>query len=220
MSPTNLNLENFMECSFPLVQWANGTELWNDMLTKVRSYTTTLQKLNEWKNNGLIIPKPTLSSNRTLVFWIHDSMVVEALKLSGVRGGFKFSPNTSDNRYLALKKQKKKIKQSQRVLLDIGCDSPELIAKLRNCGFIVDCIWDYLSDLYHYEIIEHCLTHRFDILVSKNERLFTPIEEWIQYLFPKRTKLLIVPEKRFLESKDTFSLISENICSKGGIKQR
>ena len=81
MTPTNLNLDHFLECSFPLIRWIDGTELWNDMLTRVESYTNTLQKLNEWKTNGLVIPKPTLSSNRTLVFWIHDSIVEEALKL-------------------------------------------------------------------------------------------------------------------------------------------
>ncbi len=213
MTPTNLNLEHFLECSFPLVQWADGTELWSDMLTKVESYTDTLQKLNDWKAKGLIIPKPTLSSDQTLIFWIHDSLVPKALKLTGIRGGFKLSPNKFHDLSLTSNQHKKKVNRSQRVLLDLGCDSPELVAKLRQCGLIVNCVWDYLSDLYHYELIQQCLNQSFDILVSKNERLFTPVEEWIQYLFPKKTKLLIVPEKRFLERKNPFDLIYNMIAS-------
>ena len=185
------------------------------MLTKVESDTDTLQKLNHWKANGLVIPKPTLSSDRTLVFWIHNSLEPKALKLAGVRGGFKLSPNKSHNLSIASNQKRKKVNRSQRVLLDLDCDSPELIAKLRQCGLIVNCVWDYLSDLYHYELIQQCLNHSFDILVSKNERLFTPIEEWIQYLFPKKTKLLIVSENRLKENKDIFKLIYDNMCNKG-----
>lgn len=219
MIPTNLKFDHFLECSFPLVQWADGKELWSDMLTKVESYTDTLQKLYHWKAIGLVIPKPTLSSNRTLIFWIHNSLAPTALKLTGIRGGFKLSSNKSHNLSIASNQKRKKINRSQRVLLDLGCDSPELIAKLRQCGFSVNCVWDYLSDLYHYELIQQCLNHSFDILVSKNERLFTPIEEWIQYLFPKRTKLLIVSENRLKENKDLFNFIYNNMCNKGGINQ-
>jgi len=209
-------MEYYSEFTFPLAQWAYGTELWNDMLTKIESYTYTLQKLNEWKNNGLVFPKPTLSSNLTIVFWIHDSLVTKALKLTGIRGGFNLSSNNSYNLSKASNQKKKKTNRSQRILLDLGCDSPDLIAKLRQCGLTVNSVWDYLSDIFHYELIQQCLNQSFDILVSKNERLFTPIEEWIQYLFPKKTKLLIVPEKRFLESNDPFNMIYKNICCKGG----
>lgn len=71
------------------------------LLTKVNSYTKTLQQLNEWKNNGLVILKPTLSSKHIIVFWVHDSILSKTLRLTGVRGGFKLSSSKSRDRSLA-----------------------------------------------------------------------------------------------------------------------
>ena len=95
MTLTNIDIEYYSEFTFPLSQWAYGTELWNDMLTKIESYAHTLQKLNEWKNNGLVFPKPTLSSDLTIFFCIHHSLVSKALKLTGIRGGFNLSSNAA-----------------------------------------------------------------------------------------------------------------------------
>ncbi len=216
MTLLHSNSDQFYECSFPLVQWACGTDLWCDLLNKVNSYVMTLQHLNKWKNNGLVFLKPTLSSKRTIIFWIHNSVLSKALELTGIRGGYKPSTNKSHIISLSNRQQKRKSNRSQRVLLDLGCDSPGLITKLRQCGLEVSSVWDCLSDLYHYELIEQCLNHHFDFLVSKNERLFTPNEEWMQYLLPRKTKLLIVPSKNSKGYKYVLKLICQNSHNKEG----
>lgn len=101
-------------------------------------------------------------------------------------------------------------------MLDLGCDSPELITNLLQYGLEVSCVWHYLSDLYHYELIQVCQKQSFDFLVSKNEQLFTANEEWMQYLLPRKTKLLIIPDKRYTDYKHTLNLICQNIHSNGG----
>ena len=172
--------------------------------------------MNEWKKSGLVILKPTLSSNQTLVFWVHESILSKTLKLTGIRGGFKVNVSGSQNLSSAFNAQKKTFHHSPRVLLDLGCDSSEIITKLCQCGLEDSCVWDFISDLYHYELIQECQKNSFDFLVSKNERLFTPSEEWMQYLLPRKTKLMIIPLKDPRDCNYAFNLINQDLFNEGG----
>ena len=101
-----------------------------------------------------------------------------------------------------------------RILLDYGCDSPSLVTHLESFGLEVVCLWEHVADLYHHEIIELCSDQRFDLFVSVNERLFTPSEEWVNYLMPHRTKFFLVPRRKLRSTKNLVHEISQRIHAK------
>jgi hypothetical protein len=183
----------FYECSLQLFQWSKGTDLLKDIIEQVEIQVATLHQLYQWKRDYLLLPKPTLSASHTFVFWVHSSIVDNALGLPGVRGGFNISqidPKTPDS---STYKGKKQTPRPRRVLLDIGCDDPTLINALTKLGLEVELVWRHAADLLNYEIIEVCTAQYIDVLVSTNRRLLTPLEEWLTYLMPHRTRLFFPP---------------------------
>lgn len=189
----NSNFSSFFECHFPLIEWVHGTTLLKDMVTKITQLAKTLQQLYQWEIQGLIFPKPTLSSRYTFVFWVEASIIEFVLKLPNIRGGFQIHedntpPDSSSYR------GKKQIPRPRRVLLDSNCDSPRLINQLKKLGLEVARLWDYIDDLVNYEIIQVCICQYIDLLVTTNDRLLMPPEEWIEYLMPHRTRLFLPPK--------------------------
>ncbi len=195
---------DFYECSLQLVPWAKGTDLLEDILKQIEAQVATLYQLLQWKRNYLLFSKPTLSTDRTFVFWVHSSVVDSALLLTGVKGGFKITqkkPNLPDS---STYKGKKQNPRPRRVLLDIGCDDPALIKALTRLGLEVELVWRHAADLLNYEIIEICTDQYLDILVSTNSQLLTPPEEWLTYLMPHRTRLFF-PPSQLLQDPETLA---------------
>ena len=191
----------FYECSFPLSLWARGTDLLSEIITQIDQYHATLHQLYQWKQNKLVLPRYALSTTNNFVFWAHESIIKEVLQLHGIRGGFRVVQSTSQPSSLPNSRKKKQAPRSQRVLLDLDCDSSELIHSLKSLGVEVVCFWNHLADIYHYELIELCATQNFDILVTKNDRLFTPRGEWIELLFPRSTKLYVISQELLRDYK-------------------
>ncbi len=181
----------FFECQLPLIDWVHGTYPLNDMVTVFTQLANMFQQLYQWKSQGLIFPKPTLSSRYTFVFWVHDSIIDSVLEFSSIRGGFLVQSRGTNLPDSSTYRGKKQDPRPRRVLLDVGIDSPELIAELKILGLEIECLWSHVADLLHYEIIELCTAQYIDLMVTTNERLLTPPEEWLQYLMPHRTRLCL-----------------------------
>ena len=194
MSADNDYWSEFYECAFILSPWGLGTDLLGDLIATIRVHTQTLEQLHQWKRRGFLFAKPSLSTPNIFVFWIHESKVNEALILPGVRRGFCVPYNPESFPESSRSKDLKQSSSSPRVLLDIGCDSPKIIQQLTWLGLEVELVWNYLADLIHHELIELCTSQSFDLLVTPNERLLTPPEEWLNYLMPRRTQLFIPPQ--------------------------
>ena len=79
-------------------------------------------------------------------------------------------------------------------MLDSNCDFPALISQLKKLGLEVARLWDYTDDLVNYEVIQICTSQYIDLLVTTNDRLLMPPEEWIEYLMPHRTRLFFPPK--------------------------
>ncbi len=156
----------------------------------------TLHQLDRLKKLCLIFPKPTLSLKYTFVFWVDKSIIDSVLSLVNIRGGFRVQDTEIHLRDSSSFKGKKKSPRPRRVLLDIGCDSFTLINHLKQLGLEVVRLWDYAADLLHYEIIELCTAQYIDLLVTTNEKLLVPYEEWIDYLMPHRTRTYIAQQSR------------------------
>jgi len=167
----------------------------------------TLNQLLQWKKSGLIFPKPTLSLKYTFVFWVHKSIIDSVLSLSNVQGGLPIQDINNRLPDSSSYKGKKRSPRPRRVLLDIGCESSALIDKLKQLGLEVVRLWDYAADLLHYEIIELCTAQYIDLLVTTNEKLLLPREEWLDYLMPHRTRMLIIPQRKLDFPEDLASSI-------------
>lgn len=192
----NSHFQSFYECQFQLSDWIHGTNLLYEMKENISQNLKTLHQLNLWKNSGLIFPKPTLSLKYTFVFWAHKSIIDSVLSMNNIHGGFPVQvidhrlPDSSSY------KGKKSSPRPRRVLLDVGCESPALVNRLKQLGLEVARLWDYAADLLHYEIIELCTAQYIDLLVTTNEKLMLPREEWLDYLMPHRTRMLIIPQNK------------------------
>ncbi len=164
------------------------------MIPIVTQNMDILKQLDSWKNQGLLFPKPPRSLRHTFVFWVDKSIVDSILAIKNIRGGIPVSTVKNSPSDSSSYKGKKASPRPRRVLLDIGCDSLSLIKHLEHLGLEVVRLWDYVADLLHYEIIELCTAQYIDILVSTNERLFLPAEEWFTYLMLHRTRVFFPPE--------------------------
>ncbi len=209
-------LDHFYECSFPLTYWVRGTDIFEDIVTQVNNYVNSLHHLYQFKERKLLIPKPTFSSQRTLIFWVHESIVNDTLNLHGVRGGFQVRKSESSFRD-GFTKTKQSI-PSPRILLDFGCDSLPFVNHLEKLGLEVVYLWEYVADLYHHEIIELCSDQRIDLLISINERLFTPSEEWLDYLIPHRTQLYLTSRSKVKRPKSLAREVYRRIYAKWNFK--
>ncbi len=176
------------------------------------------QQLYQWKSQGLIFPKPTLSSRYTFVFWVHDSIINSVLEFSSIRGGFRVQSKSTSLPDSSTYRGKKQDPRPRRVLLDVGIDSSELIAELKILGLEIECLWPHVADLLHYEIIELCTAQYIDLMVTTNERLQTPPEEWLQYLMPHRTRLCITPHHLLEDPKSLAHSIYSRTYSKRKFK--
>ncbi len=209
----------FYECSLQLSQWSKGIDLLEDILEQIEAQMATLRQLHQWKCDYLLLPKPTLGSSHTFVFWVHSSIVDNALRLTGVRGGFnicQIDPKTPDS---STYKGKKQNPRPRRVLLDIGCDDPAFVQKLIHMGLEVELVWRHAANLLNYEIIEICTAQYIDLLVTCNERILTPPEEWITYLMPHRTRLFFPPPKLLETPKALAQAIADRAYAKRKLKR-
>jgi len=159
-------------------------------------------QLIRWKNSGLIFPKPTLSLKYTFLFWVHKSIIDSILSMNNIHGGFPVQEMENRLPDSSSYKGKKRSPRPRRVLLDIGCESSALIDRLKQLGLEVVRLWDYAADLLHYEIIELCTAQYIDLFVTTNEKIMLPHEEWLDYLMPHRTRMLIIPQKKLDFPKD------------------
>lgn len=213
---SNIVADSVIECHFPLIEWAKGTDLLKDMLKYVEQRTDTLTRLYQLKQQNLLFPKPTLSTRNTFTFWIANSISNAVLSLPGIFGGSSITINSlplpNSSRY----KGKKQSPRPRRVLLDIGVDQPELVKKLLNLGLEVITVWDSVSDLVQYEIIDMCTSQYIDLLVTKNSRMMTSSEEWLQYLMPHRTKLYCINS----DALNNYINLSHSIYSHSNTKRR
>ena len=198
----NNQLENqYYECSFPLTNWVTGNNLFYSIVSQMENYMGTLRQLYKWKQQRLLLERPTLSSASTLIFWVHKTIIDNALQLFSIQGGFKVSnsskclPTSSQYNY------KKQSPRPRRVLLDIDCDHPHLLEELDSLDLERIRLWDHIADLYHYEIIELCTAQYIDLVVTTNERLMNPWEEWLTYLMPHRTRLFFPPPQLLKDPK-------------------
>ncbi len=210
---------DFYEFSIPLVPWAKGTDLLNEIVKQVESQATTLHQLHQWKLKHLLLPKPTLSSSQTFVFWVHSSIRDSTKCLAGVRGGFPISDIDVRPPDSSTYKGKKQNPRPRRVLLDISCDDPDLIKALKQLGLEVELVWRHASDLLNYEVIEICTSQYIDMLVSTNGRLLTPPEEWLTYLMPQRTRLFFSPQELLESPKALAQAIHSRVYTKQTHKQ-
>ncbi|PWI48456.1 hypothetical protein CEE45_06905 [Candidatus Heimdallarchaeota archaeon B3_Heim] len=185
---------SFYECQFQLNDWILGYYSLNEMISIVTQNLSILQQIHSWKNQGLLFSKPTRSLRHTFVFWVDHSIINAVLAIKSIRGGILVSTIKNKIPDSSIYKGKKANPRPRRVLLDIGCDSPSLIRHLEHLGLEGVRLWDYVADLLHYEIIDLCRAQFIDLLVSTNERLLMPAEEWLTYLMPHRTRLFIVPQ--------------------------
>ena len=191
---SNSNFSSFYECHFPLIDWIHGTTLLNEMVNTIAQLAKTLQQLHQWKIQGLIFPKPTLSSRYTFVFWVEASIIDSVLAFPQIRGGLQVQEGKVPLPDSSSYKGKKQTPRPRRILLDVGCDSPLLINQLKKLGLEVVRLWDYADDLVNYEVIEICTSQYIDLLVSTNDRLLMPPEEWLEYLMPHRTRMYFPPK--------------------------
>ncbi|MFX1285661.1 MAG: hypothetical protein ACFFB5_18620 [Promethearchaeota archaeon] len=116
-------------------------------------------------------------------------------------------------------KGKKQTPRPRRVLLDIGCDDPDLIKALTQLGLEVELVWRHAVDLLNYEIIEICTAQHIAILVSTNSQLLTPPEEWLTYLMPHRTRLFFPPPQLLHDPKGLAQAIYERTFTRLKRKQ-
>ena len=194
----------FYECAFILSPWGLGTDLLGDLIATIRAHTDSLAQLHHWKRRGLLFAKPSLSTPNIFVFWIHESVVNKALLLPGVRRGFRVTKKPNE---LSESSRASGEKSSPRVLLDLGCDTPRIIQELTWMGLEVEVVWQYLADLIHHELVDLCTSQSFDLLVTTNERLMMPPEEWLDYLMPRRTQLFVPPPSLLQTPKNLASAI-------------
>ncbi len=192
----NSYFKSFFECQYQLSDWIHGTNLLSEMKNSVSQNLHTLNQLLLWKESGLIFPKPTLSLKYTFVFWAHKSIIESVLSLSNIQGGFPVQKLGNSLPDSSSYKGKKLTPRPRRVLLDVGCESSTLLKRLKQLGLEVVRLWDYAADLLHYEIIELCTAQYIDLLVTTNEKLLLPREEWLDYLMPHRSRMLIIPHKK------------------------
>ena len=187
---------SFYECQFQLSDWIHGSSTLSEMEAMVSQHLNTLRQLKQLKDHGLIFPKPTLSLKYTFIFWVDKSILDSVLSFDNIRGGFRIQDKSNQLPDSSSYRGKKRSPRPRRVLLDVGCESPTLINNLKQTGLEVIRLWDYAADLLHYEIIELCTAQYIDLLVTVNEKLLLPREEWLDYLMPHRTRMLIIPQKK------------------------
>ena len=82
--------------------------------------------------------------------------------------------------------------------------NPAFVQKLIQMGLEVELVWRHAANLLNYEIIDMCTAQYIDLLVSCNERILTPPDEWLTYLMPHRTRLFFPPPK-LLETPEVLA---------------
>jgi len=162
-----------------LSEWFQHFDTVTDIQRGLKERAESFDILMQYKRKHLISVRYTLCTPRMFVFWAHQSLRDELLALYGVKGG----------NALTIPPKEKVPPRKRVVLLDFGVDSPELIKELSQYHLEVGRIWDYLKDLLQYELIEICKDNYIDLIVTSNERLFSSADEYLQLLFPKRTRL-------------------------------
>ncbi len=212
------DFSEFFECSFSLSRWVQGTDLMVNIMDQFESQVAIFRQLYQWKKSYLLLPKPTLSTPITFVFWAHKSIIDTVLRLPVVQGGFQVGKTLPKPNTYSPYKGKKQSPRSRRVLIDIGCDFPDLVSQLKQFGLEVEYLWDYVADLIHYEIINICTSQYFDLLLTTNERLFTPPEEWLTYLMPRRTQILFIQKNRLKDPENFAQEIYQQVHTKRKFK--
>ena len=89
-----------------------------------------------------------------------------------------------------------------------------LVKKLEGMGLEVVRLWDKVADMLHHEIIEICNAQYIDLLVTSNERILTPKEEWINYLIPSRTRIWITNKKSTEDNEQIAKMIQTRAYTK------
>ncbi|MHA1226535.1 MAG: hypothetical protein ACTSPV_07310 [Candidatus Hodarchaeales archaeon] len=175
----DMDYSNFLEYYFPLSEWFQHREIITDIQRALKERAESFDLLVQYKRQGFITVRYSLSTPQVFVFWAHRSLHDELMSINGVKGG----------NALTIPDKEKTSPRKRVVLLDFGVDSSELIKELSPYHLEVRRVWDYLRDLVQYELIEVCKRNYIDLLVTSNERLFSSADEYLQYLFPKRTRL-------------------------------
>lgn len=177
-----------------------------------KNWKSFFKSQEEWKQQGLLLPKPTLSTNQMFTFWICQSLHNNASALPGLYGGHKI--NYNQNKHEKKEKTTRKNARSKLVLVDLELDSKELMDELKRFHLDIKRIWDFVGDIVQYELIEVCTSQYVDLIVTTNDRLLTRSEEWLKYLLPHRTRLCIVSKELLSDPNYLASMINQRICMK------
>ena len=87
-------------------------------------------------------------------------------------------------------------------------------------GLEVELLWTHVADLLHYEIVELCTAQYIDLIVTTNPRLLMPPEEWLEYLIPHRTRIVVIPEEKLEAPKELARMVYRFAYSKRKFKTR
>jgi hypothetical protein len=207
-----MSQSQFSEFYFPLNEWVKGTDLIADIHTNISERAETFSYLLKLKQQGLLLQKPTLSTNQTFTFWVNDSLHDTLSTLPGLYGGHKIVHNQEK-----LPLEGINIKKNTRprlVLVDVNIDSKELTDELKCFQVESKRIWDYVSDIIQYELIEVCTTQYVDLIITTNDRLLTRSEEWLKYLLPHRTRLCIITKELLADPKKLAFSINQRAWMK------
>jgi hypothetical protein len=202
----NYESSEFLEFHFPLREWVKGTDLITDINDCISQRGRTFSQLLQWKQQGYLWPKPTLSSVDVFTFWVTPTLSDVIHHLPGLYGGSTINKMNNDSNSLQSTTQKKITPRPRLVLLDYPLDTPDITSRLHHYNLTSKRIWDYTADLIQYELIDVCKSNYVDLIVTTNDRLLTSGEEWLQYLLPHRTRLFIVP-KELLQDLDKLALL-------------
>ena len=213
----NYQSSEFLEFHFPLREWVKGTELITEITTSISQRAKKFSQLLQWKQQGYLWPKPTLSTAEVFTFWVNTALHEAIHQLPGLFGGHPINnPYISSGKYQRLKTttREKKTPRPRLILLDSFLDTPELTDKLSKYNLTFKRIWDDIADLIQYELIDVCKINYVDLIVTTNDRLFTSSEEWLQYLLPNRTRLCIVSKDLLDDPERLASMINQRAWMK------
>ena len=210
----NHQSSQFLEFHFPLREWVKGTELISEINANNSQRAKTFSLLLQWKKQGYLWPKPTLSTAEVFTFWINPALQDTVHHLPGLYGGHTINNPYGDSQTLTSNSREKITPRPRLVLLDFPLDTPDLTDKLKQYNLTFKRIWDYTADLIQYELIDACKSNYVDLIVTTNDRLLTSSEEWLQYLLPHRTRLCIVSKELLTDSKQLAFLINQRAWMK------
>ena len=191
-----------------------ASELIAEINSCISQRAKTFSRLLQWKQQGYLFPKPTLSTVEVFTFWVDLALQDTVHHLPGLYGGHTINNPHGNSQTLASASREKITPRPRLVLLDFHLDTPDLTNELQQYNLTFKRIWDYISDLIQYELIDVCKSNYVDLIVTTNDRLFTSSEEWLQYLLPHRTRLFIVPKKLLTNYDHLASLINQRAFEK------